>query len=230
MLLSDEKLIWSPVVANSSMNRERNASGINSYEQEFGFRPEEFLQKRVADTGEANWLDLCCGKGNAAVQVADLLVREGLHEKVNILGIDLIDDFPPKDNSYPCLQFIAAPFADFSTLAKFDLITCVHGLHYMGDKLLALEKVASLLKENGLFIANLDLDNIVINKTPRKFSKPSFLKKHGFAWNGHKKIVRRTGFLKVHFNLMYEGADDTYGPNYTGQAAVASHYSFPEDV
>ncbi len=35
-LLPEDKLQWSPIVANSRMNRERNSSGINSYEQDSG--------------------------------------------------------------------------------------------------------------------------------------------------------------------------------------------------
>lgn len=31
-LLSENELVWSWVVANSKMNRKRNASGVNSYD------------------------------------------------------------------------------------------------------------------------------------------------------------------------------------------------------
>ena len=43
MIKSDDELIWSPIVVNSRMNRSRTSSGINSYEKEFKFKPEEFL-------------------------------------------------------------------------------------------------------------------------------------------------------------------------------------------
>jgi predicted TPR repeat methyltransferase len=43
---------------------------------------------------------------------------------------------------------------------RFDLITCVHGLHYFGDKLGLIAHAASWLVEDGLFVANLDLKNL----------------------------------------------------------------------
>jgi hypothetical protein len=55
-LLPEEKLVCSPVVANSRMNRSRNASGINSYEKEFLFKPEDYLLSTVKSKGR--WLDL----------------------------------------------------------------------------------------------------------------------------------------------------------------------------
>ena len=42
----------------------------------------------------------------------------------------------------------------------FDLITCVHGLHYLGDKLRTLTKISSLLAEKSIFFGNLDHRNI----------------------------------------------------------------------
>jgi len=43
-LLAEKDLIWSPIVANSRMNRARKSSGVNSYEKEFKFKPENFLE------------------------------------------------------------------------------------------------------------------------------------------------------------------------------------------
>ncbi len=39
----------------------------------------------------------------------------------------------------------------------FDLITCVHGLHYAGDKLAVLTRAVDWLTPGGLFAADLDL-------------------------------------------------------------------------
>lgn len=50
-LLSEKELIWSTVVANSTMNRARNASGLNSYEKEFRSKPEQFLYKHIEQFG-----------------------------------------------------------------------------------------------------------------------------------------------------------------------------------
>jgi len=70
-LLDEEALTASAVVANRTMNRERQLAGVNSYERELGFQPPEWLRARPAggdhraeETGVA-WLDLCCGTGRA---------------------------------------------------------------------------------------------------------------------------------------------------------------------
>jgi hypothetical protein len=52
-LLPEEKMVWSPVGANSRMNRSRNASGINSYEKEFLFNPEDYLLSTIKSKGNA---------------------------------------------------------------------------------------------------------------------------------------------------------------------------------
>ena len=92
-LIPENKLIWSPVVANSRMNRERNASGINSYEQEFKFKPEEFLRERIERFGKASWLDLCCGYGKAMNQVAEYFIGQNLQDNIRFTGVDLVGDF-----------------------------------------------------------------------------------------------------------------------------------------
>jgi hypothetical protein len=45
-LHSGKELVWLSVVANSAMNRARNASGINSYQQEFTFQPQDALKMK----------------------------------------------------------------------------------------------------------------------------------------------------------------------------------------
>jgi hypothetical protein len=42
----------------------------------------------------------------------------------------------------------------------FDLITCVHWLHYVGDKLGLIARAASWLADAGLFVGHLDLANL----------------------------------------------------------------------
>ena len=43
----------------------------------------------------------------------------------------------------PGLQLICTPAACWQPALRFDLITCVHGLHYIGDKLGLLTRAAS---------------------------------------------------------------------------------------
>jgi hypothetical protein len=105
------------------------------------------------------------------------------------------------------------------------LITCVHGLHYIGDKLGLLARAASWLAEEGLFIANLDLANLrTADGKPlaRRVLPP--LRRAGFTWDAHQRLLTCVGPRTVAWPFRYLGADDQSGANYTGQAAVNSFY------
>jgi SAM-dependent methyltransferase len=224
-LLAEHELIWSDIVANSRMNRERNASGINSYEKEFGFKPEDFLKERINRNGQAKWLDLCCGQGKALIQVATLLAGEGLQEKAHLKGIDLVDAFLPLPPALNCLRLEAGSITGWQTDDKYDLITCVHGLHYVGDKLKVLQQAFAALNPEGLFVANLDLDNIrITGKDTAAYLKQLF-SKQGIRYNGRTRILTCQGRKTIEIDLHYVGADDRSGPNYTGQEAVTSFYT-----
>lgn len=82
-LLSEKELVWSWVVANSKMNRKRNASGVNSYEKELKIQPEVFLEKFIRQFGQVKWLDICCGEGKALIQAAEYLRAKGLQDNAN---------------------------------------------------------------------------------------------------------------------------------------------------
>lgn len=220
-LIPENKLIWSPVVANSRMNRERNASGINSYEQEFKFKPEEFLKERIERFGKASWLDLCCGYGKAMNQVAEYFIGKNLQDSIRFTGVDLVGDFIEPALTKPFIVFEAGSVMNFEAKEKYDLITSVHGLHYVGDKLKVIAKAVSCLHETGLFVANLDAANIVIKNLDTK----KLLKENGLDYNAKTKILQRTGVTVIRFDLEYSGADDTIGPNYTGQESVNSYYA-----
>lgn len=223
-LLTEKELEWSSVVASNRMNRERNASGINSYEKEFSFKPELFIEKLIKENGEAAWLDLCCGKGNALIQAAGYFANNNLQDKITLLGIDLLDAFAATGDNISCLRFETTNLTDWQPSCKYDLITCSHGLHYLGDKLSVIEKAVAALTTNGLFIANLDISNIRIGKINSSlYFKPVF-KKMQLTYSSRKKILQKTGAAIIRFDLQYLGADDTAGPNYTGQEAVSSFY------
>lgn len=225
-LLTEAQLIWSPVVANSAMNRERGASGVNSYEKELRVKPESFLAAVLRRSGRAAWLDLCCGVGNALLQTAAHFQHAGQLPQLTLQGVDLVDTFrlvPPGQRG--SLTFTAAALAEWITPQRFDLITCSHGLHYLGDKLGLLEKSAGWLHPEGLFVAHLDLANIRLDAP----DSPALLRRQfreaGFAYNTRTRLLRRVGPARVHFGLRYLGADDTTGPNYSGQPAVTSYYA-----
>jgi ubiquinone/menaquinone biosynthesis C-methylase UbiE len=221
-LLPENKLIWSPVVANTRMNRERKASGINSYEKEFGFKPESFLEARIMENGHAAWVDLCCGRGNALNQTAAYLEEKGLMDKAILEGVDLLDTITSNVENKIRYQFL--PLLQWKPEKEYDLITCSHGLHYIGDKIKAIQQAFSALKPTGLFIANLDLVNMVIEgETSTKYLKKIF-SEHKIQYDGRKKLLQQTGKRYIEFGLEYKGADDKAGPNYTGQDVVTSYY------
>jgi len=225
-LLSEDKLIWSATVANSRMNRERKASGVNSYEQDIHFKPEDYLQNVLRLKGQASWLDLCCGQGKALSQVYQFFNQQNLSKQIKLVGIDLVEDFQIHIAPESGIEIYITPLLDFESNDTFDLITCVHGLHYIGDKLKAIEKACSLLSNTGLFIANLDLNDILIENASSNNFLTTLFKKHDLEYNSRKKLLIKNGHAAIDFNLRYLGADDNHGKNYTGQESVKSYYSF----
>jgi len=224
MIKSDDELIWSPIVLNSRMNRSRTSSGINSYEKEFKFKPEEFLSNILHTKANASWLDICCGEGKALINCGRYFIQKQQNHSLQFIGIDLIDAFEETDSNLDFISFKVGSINDIELNGKFDLITCVHGLHYIGDKLGTIEKAINHLNENGLFIANLDLDNLKIENEHAKNYFQKLFKKKGIQYNSRTKILKFNGKNKIQFDLEYLGADDTCGPNYTGQDAVLSFY------
>src|SRR5207249_3631316 len=75
-------------------------------------------------------------------------------------GIDLVPIFDTVPTNLEFLTLRQSSVMNMKPEKSFDLITCVHGLHYIGDKLGLVERVCSWLKSDGLFVANLDLDNL----------------------------------------------------------------------
>lgn len=225
-LLKEEELIWSPIVANNRMNRKRTARGINSYEKEFGFSLEKWLDAYRRQEKNIKWLDLCCGEGNALIQYAAYIEKQGLQDNVKLKGIDLVDEFQPIPSSISCLQFEVKSLVGLTYDESYDLITCVHGLHYVGDKLAVLSAALKALSETGMFIANLDLKSIKIEgmRDP-KYLQNKF-KDFKVSYNSRRKILSCIGTRNIDFNLQYLGADENAGPNYTGQEAVDAYYLF----
>ncbi|MBX2841459.1 MAG: class I SAM-dependent methyltransferase [Flammeovirgaceae bacterium] len=222
-LKGDDELQWSPVVANNSMNRKRKATGINSYEKDTKFNPISFFEKKLSHKS-VKWLDLCCGEGNALIETAKYFQHKSFSYKPQFYGIDLVDFFSkdkPDNVSFQTLNL-----ANWQPSEKYDLITCVHGLHYMGDKLGLIAKASRALTPEGIFIGNLDIKNILISdeKDSSKIIQSHF-KKHGIQYNYRTKMLHIDGFSKLNTNFKFKGADDQAGSNYTGQEVVNSYYS-----
>lgn len=225
-LLDDAALHASAVVANNAMNRERQLAGVNSYQRELGFSPFDFLVAIAGAGGTAAWLDLCCGSGQALIQAAAALARQGLAGRVAITGIDLVDAFAPLPASAsgvpPALELACAPVDTWQPGRRYDLITCVHGLHYVGDKLAMVTRAVSWLAPAGRFVADLDLADVRVPRGPRALARTLRAAGFGYDWRRHR--ISRDGHLDVALPYRYIGADDRAGPGYTGQACVASYY------
>lgn len=221
-LLDEATLHASSVVANNAMNRERQLAGVNSYQRELGLSPLDFLVAAAGDNGAAAWLDLCCGTGLALIQAAEMLRRDGLAGRVAITGVDLVDAFAPAPVESPGLRLVCSPIGTWAPDRAFDLVTCVHGLHYVGDKLTALARAASWLTPAGRLIADLDLHEVRTPDGPRGLVRA--LRGAGFSYDWRSHRISRAGRLDVTLPYRYLGADDQAGPGYTGQPSVASYY------
>lgn len=217
----EQKLEQSPVVANCCMNRERDLNGTNGYDVEIGFQPLRFLSDRLANNGSARWLDLCCGTGKALIQAAKLIDSDGL--PVEIVGVDLVGMFAAHSSNQ--LTLIEASLSTWSPVGSFDLITCIHGLHYIGDKVGLIARACSWLNQEGRFVANLDSENLRLNpggKSSRAFAQ--VLRQAGIEYLHRKRLIRCDGRRRLSLPFTYVGADDEAGPNYTKQPVVNSYY------
>lgn len=223
-LLSDDDLERSSVVANCRMNRERELTGTNGYDRELRLHPLTFLRERLASCQRVRWLDLCCGTGRALFQAADLAEMGGWADRISITGVDLVTAFWPGRPS-PCLRLEVASVHAWEPPERFDLITCVHGLHYLGDKLALITRAAGWLVQDGLLVANLDLANLRGEEGQRLARTAGRLfRRAKLDYHPRQRLLSCRGRREVSFPLVYLGADDDAGPNYTGQPAVHSRY------
>lgn len=219
-LLGDNDLEQSSVIVNCRMNRERNLTGTNGYDRELRFHPLDFLRVSTTTGKNARWLDLCCGTGKALIEAAKIVESEGL--PIEIVGVDLIEMFAPVKAD--CLKFVPESLSEWNPTEPFDLITCVHGLHYIGNKLGVLKRAATWLTKQGRFVGNLDMNNIKLQGRSTSRIVAAELRRSGFDYSFRKKLIQCEGRKEPVFPFRYLGADDQAGPNYTGQTAVDSYY------
>jgi SAM-dependent methyltransferase len=222
-LLSDDGLERSAIVANCRMNRERNLTGSNGYSKEVGFNPLEYLLGRISPDRPIAWLDLCCGTGTALIEAARISHSKGMD--IEIVGVDLVRMFHRPDPTLSHLRLVESSLRTWRPDHDFDLITCVHGLHYVGDKLRLVAGAASWLADDGLFVANLDSKNLKLGDGRAGGRKiVSDLRRAGLDYDSRKRLLVCHGRKIVSLPYQYLGADDGAGPNYTGQPAVDSYY------
>ncbi len=146
---------------------------------------------------------------------------------MQIVGVDLVDAFsriPPAVGHMVRFE-VGSVLRWEPDEADFDLVTCVHGLHYVGDKLGAIARAASWLRpQTGLFQANFDLKSVLVGGKAGTLAS-RWLRRHGFHVDPRKRVISARGRREVSVPWAYSGADDRAGPNYTGQPAVNSHYA-----
>ncbi|WP_338768886.1 methyltransferase domain-containing protein [Bernardetia sp. ABR2-2B] len=224
-LKNDNELSWSSVVANNAMNRKRVASGVNSYEKDIKINIESYL-KGIENEQEVRWVDLCCGEGNALLEVANILKKEVNSYRYKLEGIDLVGYFNPSVfEAKDILEVSETNLSDWKTDLKYDLITIVHGLHYTGDKLKLIRYAASRLKNDGMLLANLDIKDIEItNEVDSKKAIQKYFRKENIDYNLRTKLLSIEGNKNMQDDFIYLGADDKAGANYTGQDVVKSYY------
>lgn len=220
-LKDDAALANSEIVANSAMNRERGIAGPNSYTQDVPFDVLGYLRERLARQGHTAWLDLCCGSGRALIEAGAELPRS-----VEIHGVDLVPLFFPVPAALASVRLEAASLADWEPRRAYDLITCVHGLHYVGDKLGLITRALSWLTDDGCFLAHLDPANLRwAEGAPAGPAILKVLRGAGLTYDSRRRLLSGTGRRVLDLPFRYLGADDAAGPNYTGQSAVNSWYS-----
>jgi SAM-dependent methyltransferase len=222
-LVSDDELERSAVVANCRMNRERVLTGSNGYSRELGFNPLDYLRARIIPGRPVAWLDVCCGTGKALIEAARISHAEGMN--IEITGVDLVGMFDRPDHNLTHLRLVEASLSTWRPDRHFDLITCVHGVHYVGDKLGLVARAASWLVDDGVFVANLDLKNLKLGDgRPAGRKVVSDLRRARIDYNRRRRLIVCRGRKNVRLPYRYLGADDRAGPNYTRQPAVDSYY------
>jgi SAM-dependent methyltransferase len=208
-MLDEPALEQTAVVANNTMNRERELRGTNGYDRELGFDVVQALRGTPV-----RWLDVCCGTGRALIEAEALLPDDA-----TLVGIDLVDRWWPRPPGSR-VRLVTGALREFQPEGRFDLITSVHGLHYVGDKLGALVRLRSWLSTDGRLAAHLDLGQVLVDGRP---ARPALLHALGFRWNGRRHLVSAMGPGHDAAPPRFVGAAPA-GPNFTGQPAVASHY------
>lgn len=222
-LINDRTLANSAIVANNRMNRQRKATGINSYEKDIQLNPIEFLENRVGQA-PIRWLDLCCGEGNALIQAATYFQNQQLNLNIQLEGIDLVNFFS-NAHGIENLKLTMTNLSDWQPTQQYDLITIVHGLHYLGDKIGLLKKAATALKTDGLLMGNLDLANLKLANQPNSDAYwKKYFKQEKIRYHSSTKLLKIEGTKKMQSTFEYIGANDQAGPNYTGMEVVDSFY------
>ena len=164
-LLGDDDLHASAVVANYSMNRERQLTGVNSYARELGFDPLDAPRAAIAGAGRRRLAGPAPREWPGARRGGDRVNPA----RYDLVGIDLVGAVDLR----PAPVLIEDSVTTWTPDRRFDLITCVHGLHYVGDKLAALARASGWLTPSGLLVADLDVASVPLDgrRASRRLSR-----------------------------------------------------------
>jgi SAM-dependent methyltransferase len=218
--LSASDLVKSDIVVNGLMNRDRGFLGVNSYSRELKMDLDSWLRGRAAVGTAITWYDACCGRGRALTEAASIL-DEYQPERWVLQGSDLLDDFVDHGAD---VRLTAADAVTFRTDAKFDLITCVHGIDYLGDKLGFLQNAYQLLAPGGVLCATMDLSNVMLNDRP-VIGFSALLNWQGVKLKFRDYLLRiERNDVPLTFKGSYAGATPSSTPNYTGNQVIDSWY------
>lgn len=223
-MLTEEELIWSPVVANNRMNRLRGFVGVNSYEKDLKTNLVQTLLAHTDKKDVVHWLDVGCGVGKALIEAGEFWEAHYPDRHVQMTGIDLVDNFAPLPTCLQNVQFWAMPMHAWQPTQRYELITAVHSFHYFGDKLGILQKVLQALTPNGLFVGQVDLSSIWVGKESQEKSLATYLRRQGIKYNSRTKLLRCEGQKTLDLPYRFMCASDQAGANYTGQEAVRAFY------
>jgi SAM-dependent methyltransferase len=156
---------------------------------------------------------------------------EKIETNFEFWGVDLVSMFDFIPEEIPNIHLVESSLLDFDTNLFFDLITCIHGIHYLGDKLKIIKKYIGYLKPNSLLVCNLDTNNLFDkNGKPLGRKINACLRNQGLLYDTRLKILRCVGNQSVNWPFQYLGADDQFGENYTGQKTVASYYDVSQST
>lgn len=226
IMLPADELLSSPVVANATMNRGRGLSGVNSYERDLRFSLTDCLAGRVRACGKALWYDACCGEGRALAEAGTQFAASEWGRQVQIIGVDLVAMFTAEQR--PNVTLLAADVAAFTLERPADLITCVHGLHYLGDKLGFIQHAYAMLALGGLLLSHLDPENLRAAGAGASVWRQAVrhAAKSGIALDlkGHVLRIVRTE-APLSFGFTFQGATVSERPNYTGITVIDSWHA-----
>ncbi|TKJ35672.1 MAG: hypothetical protein CEE38_13745 [Planctomycetes bacterium B3_Pla] len=103
--------------------------------------------------GELNILDVGIGEGKAAIQLIGRLSRMGYAPRLT--GIDIY--VPPSlyEKSTHNIKLCEIDFASYPLTEKFDVVVATQSLYYLGSPELALRKLASHTRREGILLVTM---------------------------------------------------------------------------